>query len=147
MNRHSEARDNETKRKERNRECADQRRNTRRSDIKICDYVLVKQGKKNKFSVNFNQKPYKVIKRTGVEISAQSNDGHIITRNISHFKRINKPDDDTDDSSINKTHTITTSQESILELLLYPEDRTSEKTTRSIWSCISIAVNKLTYIA
>ena len=70
---------------------------TRKSEIKIGDYVLVKQEKKNKLSVNFNQKPYKVIKRTGVEISAQSNDGHIITRNISHFKRINKPDDDTDD--------------------------------------------------
>ena len=97
VNRHSEARDNETKRKERNREYADQRRNTRKSEIKIGDYVLVKQEKKKKLSVNFNQKPYKVIKRTGVEISAQSNDGHIITRNISHFKRINKPDDDTDD--------------------------------------------------
>ena len=97
VNRHSEARDNETKRKERNREYADQRRNTRKSEIKIGDYVFVKQEKKNKLSVNFNQKPYKVIKRTGVEISAQSNDGHIITRNISHFKRINKPDDDTDD--------------------------------------------------
>ena len=75
----------------------DQRRNTRKSEIKIGDYALVKQEKKNKLSVNFNQKPYKVIKRTGVKISAQSNDGHIITRDISHFKRISKPDDDTDD--------------------------------------------------
>ena len=77
MNRHSEARDNETKRKERNREYADQRGNTRKSEIKIGDYVLVKQDKKKRLSVNFNQKPYKVIKRTGVEIIAQSNDGHV----------------------------------------------------------------------
>ena len=35
--------------------------------------------------------------RTGVEITAQTNDGHIITQNVSHFKRINKPDDDTDE--------------------------------------------------
>ena len=97
MNRHSEARGNETKRKECNREYADQRRNTRKSEIKIGDYVLVKQEKKNKLSVNFNQKPCKVIKRTGVEISAQSNDGHIFTRNISHFKRTDKQNDDTDD--------------------------------------------------
>ena len=58
------------------------------TEIKIGDYVLVKQEKKNKLSVNFNQKPYKVIKRTGVEISAQSNDGHIITRNISQDHQI-----------------------------------------------------------
>ena len=75
--------------------------------------------------MNFNQKPYKVIKRTGVEIRAQSNDGHIITRNISHFKRINKPDDDTDENNmnINKTHRITTNQEPVVELLLCLEDR------------------------
>ena len=63
MNRHSEARDNETKREERNREYANQRRNTRKSDVKIGDHVLVKQETKNKASVNFNQKPYKIIRR------------------------------------------------------------------------------------
>ena len=69
MNRHSEVRDNETKRKEGNREYADQRGNTRKSEIKIGDYVLVKQEKKNKLRVNFNQKPYKVINQ-GCQITA-----------------------------------------------------------------------------
>ncbi|CAB4020628.1 Hypothetical predicted protein [Paramuricea clavata] len=54
--------------------------------------------KKNKLTANFNHKPYKVIKKTGSEIHAQSKDGHIVKRNVSHFKRINKPrEEDTDD--------------------------------------------------
>ena len=45
VNRHSEARDNETKRKERNREYADQRRNIRKSEIKIGDTKYTKRFK------------------------------------------------------------------------------------------------------
>ncbi|CAB3999343.1 PREDICTED: uncharacterized protein K02A2.6-like [Paramuricea clavata] len=98
VNRHKEARDNEKTRQERNREYANQRRNTRKSDLQVGDYVLVRQEKKNKLTANFNHKPYKVIKKTGSEILAQSKDGHIVKRNVSHFKRINKPrEEDTDD--------------------------------------------------
>ncbi|CAB3991864.1 Retrovirus-related Pol poly from transposon [Paramuricea clavata] len=98
VNRHKEARDNEKTRQERNREYANQRRNTRKSDLQVGDYVLVRQEKKNKLTANFNHKPYEVIKKTGSEILAQSKDGHIVKRNVSHFKRINKPrEEDTDD--------------------------------------------------
>ena len=98
VNRHKEARDKEKTRQERNREYANQRRNTRKSDLQVGDYVLVRQEKKNKLTANFNHKPYKVIKKTGSEILAQSKDGHIVKRNVSHFKRINKPrEEDTDD--------------------------------------------------
>ncbi|CAB4027669.1 uncharacterized protein K02A2.6-like [Paramuricea clavata] len=98
VNRHKEARDNEKTRQERNREYANQRRNTRKSDLQVGDYVLVRQEKKNKLTANFNHKPYKVIKKTGSEILAQSKDGHIAKRNVSHFKRINIPrEEDTDD--------------------------------------------------
>ena len=39
-----------------------------------------------------------MIKKTGSEIIAQSKDGHIVKRNVSHSKRINKPrEEDTDD--------------------------------------------------
>ena len=96
VNRHKEARDNEETRKERNKEYADHRRKAKKSEIKVGDYVLVRQEKKNKLTTNFNHEPYKVIKKAGVEITAQRNNGHKITRNISHFKKIKKPEDDTD---------------------------------------------------
>jgi hypothetical protein len=98
-NRHKEARDNEKTRRERNKEYADHRRNARKSDIEIGDYVLVRQEKKNKLTANFNPEPYKVIKKTGVEITAQRNNGHKITRNVSHFKKIKKPEDTDDECS------------------------------------------------
>ncbi len=99
-NRHKEARDNEkTIRRERNKEFADHRRKARKSDIQIGDYVLVRQEKKNKLTANFNPEPYKVIKKTGVEITAQRNNGHKITRNVSHFKKIKKPEDTDDECS------------------------------------------------
>lgn len=97
VNRHKEARDNERTRKERNREYANNRRHAKKSELQVGDYVLIKQEKENKLTANFNQKPYKVIKKTGPEISAQNKDGHIIRRNVSHFKRVKKPEDDTDD--------------------------------------------------
>ena len=74
VNRHKVARDYEKTRQERNREYANQRRNTRKSDLQVGDYVLVRQEKKNKLTANFNHKPYKVIKKTGSEILAQSKD-------------------------------------------------------------------------
>ncbi len=98
-NRHKEARDNEKTRRERNKEYADHRRKARKSDIEIGDYVLVRQEKKNKLTANFNPEPYKVIKKTGVEITAQRNNGHKITRNVSHFKKIKKPEDTDDECS------------------------------------------------
>jgi hypothetical protein len=42
-----------------------------------------------------------VIKKTGSEILAQSKDGRIVKRNVSHFKRINKPrEEDADDEGL-----------------------------------------------
>ncbi len=98
-NRHKEARDNENTRRQRNKEYADHRRNARKSDIEIGDYVLVRLEKKKKLTANFNPEPYKVIKETGVEITAQRKNGHKITRNVSHFKKIKKPEDTDDECS------------------------------------------------
>ncbi|CAB4045072.1 Transposon Tf2-9 poly [Paramuricea clavata] len=114
VNRHKEARDNEKTRQERNREYANQRRNTRKSDLQVGDYVLVRQEKKNKLTANFNHKPYKVIKKTGSEMLAQSKDGHIVKRNVSHFKRINKPrEEDTDDEGFDYEENSQNNQPSI----------------------------------
>ena len=64
------------------------------------DIVLVRQEKQNKFTTKFNQTPYTVINRKGLEVTARSRNNHIVRRNVSHFKKIPRPeqfDSDTDD--------------------------------------------------
>ena len=99
LDRPKEARDNEITRKERNKEYADHRRKAKKSEIEIGDYVLVRQQRKNKLTANFNPEPCKVVKKTGVEIIAQRNNDQKITRNVSHFKKIKKPEDEADECS------------------------------------------------
>ncbi|CAB4025205.1 Phthiocerol synthesis polyketide synthase type I, partial [Paramuricea clavata] len=71
VNRHKKACDNEKTQQERNREYANQRRNTKQVIYKLeIMYWLDKKRIKNKLTVNFNHKPYKIIK-TGSEISTQ----------------------------------------------------------------------------
>ena len=64
----------------------DARRHTRKSTIKEGDAVLVKQKKKNKYTTMFRPQPYKVINVRYSRVTAQRGD-HVITRNISHFKK------------------------------------------------------------
>ncbi|CAB4001363.1 Hypothetical predicted protein, partial [Paramuricea clavata] len=64
------------------------RRRTRKSSIKEGDTVLVKQKKKNKYTTMFRPQPYKVINVRYSRVTAQRGD-HVITRNVSHFKKFN----------------------------------------------------------
>ena len=50
--------------------------------------MLVKQEKRNKLSTRFRTTPYTVISRTGTKITARNNQNYTITRNVSHFKKI-----------------------------------------------------------
>ena len=64
------------------------------------DTVLVRQEKQNTFTTKFNQTPYTVINRKGSEVTARKRNNHIVRRNVSHFKKIPRPeqfDSDTDD--------------------------------------------------
>ncbi len=88
LNKHKEARDNETKSQNYQKEYADKRRNAKESEIKVGDTVLVKQQKQNKLTTRFSKTPYVVVSRTGTKVTAE-NANHRITRNVSHFKRIN----------------------------------------------------------
>lgn len=67
----------------------------------------MRQAKRNKLTSNFSSKPYKVIKKTGPQITAQRKDGHTVTRNVSHYKRVKKFDneDDTDDECFDNSET------------------------------------------
>ena len=55
------------------------------------DYVLVRQDKQNKLTLNFNKTPYVVTHETHSRVTARNSNGHTITRNVSQFKQIPKP--------------------------------------------------------
>ena len=102
LNKHKEARENDIKSQSYNKEYADKRRNAKESTIEIGDTVLVKQTKQNKLTTRFNKTPYTVINRKGTKVTAE-NSKHRITRNVSHFKRVNasvnrQPDSSDSDS-------------------------------------------------
>ena len=62
--------------------------------------VLVRQKRSNKLSTNFNSRPYTVIIKNNSRITVRDSNRHIITRNVSHFKRIpnqQNVETDTDD--------------------------------------------------
>ena len=63
------------------------------------DYVFFKQPKTNKLTANYNKTPYIVIYRNKTVVTARSENRHEIQRNVSHFKKIPKPniDDESDD--------------------------------------------------
>ena len=61
---------------------------------------MVKQQKKNKLTTRFDTNPYIVVERKGTQLIAVNKDQRKVKRNISHFKRIPKPekwDTDSDD--------------------------------------------------
>eukprot|EP00794_Sanderia_malayensis_P003860 gene3860-4396_t len=66
---------------------------TKKSGIQEGDLVLLKQGRKDKFTSRFNSNPYRVTEIAGTRITATRSD-HEITRNTSFFKKYNPPDDE-----------------------------------------------------
>ena len=90
VNRHKEARENETKSQAYHKSFADNRRNAKESSIKVGDTVLVKQKRQNKFTSRFNKTPYVVIYRKGTQVIAENNQKHRVKRNVSHFKKFDK---------------------------------------------------------
>ena len=71
------------------KENADKKSGAKERDIQIGDLVLIRQKRRNKFSSNFDPKPYRVVKVKRTTITALRN-GHYVTRNISFYKRISK---------------------------------------------------------
>ena len=88
INRHKEAIENERLQAEYNKVYVDKMRHAKTCDIKVGDYVLIKQEKQNKLTPRFNEKPLIVVHRNKSRITIEDNDKRKITRNVSHFKRI-----------------------------------------------------------
>ena len=99
VNRHKEARQNEKKRQEYNAKYANNKSGVKKSDLKVGDNVLVRQERKNKLTSHFNPTPYVVTKREQSRVTARNARGHVITRNVSHFKSIPKPKQTDSDES------------------------------------------------
>ena len=91
VDRHKEARENELSSQRYNKQYADRRRRTKPSDLKVGDYVLVKQDRQNKLTATFSETPYTLTERNNSRVTATNKQGHTVTRNVSHFKRIAMP--------------------------------------------------------
>ena len=100
INKHKQIKTKDKERRECNKQYADRKRHTKPRTIDVGDTVLVRQEKKNKLTTQFNQTLYTIINRTGSEVTARSRNNQLVRRNVSHFKKIPKPeqfDSDTDD--------------------------------------------------
>ena len=99
LNRHKESRQNEKRRQKCNERYTNNKSGVKKSEVKVGDNVLVRQERKNKLTSHFNPTPYVVTKREKSRVTARNADGHVITRNVSHFKFIPKQQPiDSDDS-------------------------------------------------
>ena len=89
IDRHKEARKNKEKSQNYHKQDADNRRNATKSMIIVGDTVIVKEQLRKKLTTRFNETPYRVISRKGTRVVAENGKGHLITRNVSFFKKFN----------------------------------------------------------
>ena len=61
--------------------------------IRVGDAVLLKAEKSNKFSTNFRSSPFKVVEKTGSEVTVRNETGVEFKRNTAFVKRYNDPGD------------------------------------------------------
>ena len=94
---------------DKNRAYANRKLNTKPSDLKVGDTVLVKQPVINKLTSQFNSEKLKVIARNGSWVVGESSLGKTITRNISFFKKLSiepAPDHQTPNSPQSSNNTL-----------------------------------------
>ena len=68
---------------------ADLKRGATPKSIRVGDTVLLKAEKTNKLSTNFNPAPFKVVQRTGTEVTLRSEAGVQVKRNTAFVKKYN----------------------------------------------------------
>ena len=78
----------ETPPTKRNQKITDKRRNAKPSQLQVGEIVLVRQPRRNKLTTPFDPRPLEVVRRKGTLVTAKRG-MYTITRNISHFKRLN----------------------------------------------------------
>ena len=83
----AEIRHNDTERKRKIKDYADDKRHTKVSDLKVGDSVLVRQPRENKLTTPFNPEPLEITQKKGTMVTAR-NSRKSITRNSSFFKKV-----------------------------------------------------------
>ena len=113
LNKHKQAKENIEKKKAQNKEYYDKKHNTKESEIKEGDTVICLQKRTNKLAPKFSPERFIVHERKGTKIIAK-NQQHIITRNVSHFKKVptlESNDNDEEDISDDENRTEKKEQE------------------------------------
>jgi hypothetical protein len=82
-----EVRDRDCEQKAKSKEYTDVKRNASYSDVVIGDTVLLKQDKANKLSTTFENKPYKVIDKSGSSVVVEGPHGGTYHRDSTHVKK------------------------------------------------------------
>ena len=80
------ARDRDSLKKELGKQYTDSHRHAKESSVTVGDEVLLQQRKQDKFSTHFEPVPYKVVEKTGSQVTIQSKTGTPYKRNVSHTK-------------------------------------------------------------
>ena len=70
---------------------ADSRRGATPKSIRVRDTVLLKAEKSNKLSTNFRPNPFKVVEKTGSEVTVRSDAGVEFKHNTAFIKKYNNP--------------------------------------------------------
>lgn len=79
-------RDRESLKKELGKQYTDSHRHAKESNTKVGDEVLLQQRRRDKFSTHFEPDPYKIVEKTGSQVTVQSNTGVQYKRNVSHTR-------------------------------------------------------------
>jgi len=86
-------RDRDRLKKDQGKQYTDTHRHAKESEVTVGDEVLLRQRKHDKFSTQFEPEPYKVVEKTGSQVTIQSNEGVKYKRNVSHTKPYIRRDD------------------------------------------------------
>ena len=87
-----EIRDRDWSNKLKGKAYADNRRGATPKSIRIGDAVLQRAEKSNKLSSNFNPSPFKVVNKTGAEVTVRNDAGAEFKRNTAFVKKYNQQD-------------------------------------------------------
>ena len=98
VNKHKMAKANIEMQKETNKAYYDKRKRAKEADIEIGDTVICLQPARNKLSSKFSPNKLRVTERKGSRVTAR-NGRYVITRNISHFKKVAEAETEAEEES------------------------------------------------
>ena len=94
LNKHAIAKENIRTARQKNQDYYDKQHRVQESAIQEGDTVICLQQKKNKLTPRFDPEPLTVTTRKYNMVTAEATNGRTVTRNISHFKKVDREDSD-----------------------------------------------------